>query len=105
MKKTLALLLAIVMMLSVLVIPAAAAMPEENAVEPCGGFADCPGCGSSSPYTTSVTNTETKMTTCSYSGTMHTHYRYYYYRIFNCSYCNFGAEKINTSSWICTYAS
>ena len=104
MRKTISLLLAIVMLMSVLIIPAAAAMPAENAVEPCGGFADCPGCGSSSPYTTSSTNTETKMTTCTNSGTSHLHSRTYYYRIFNCSYCNYGAQKIYTSSWVCSKA-
>jgi hypothetical protein len=51
MKKTLSLLLAIVMMLSVLVIPAAAAMPKEDAAEPFGRFMDCPKCGSSVRYT------------------------------------------------------
>ena len=84
MKKTLSLLLALTLMLSILVIHAAAAVPEENAVEPCGGFADCPGCGSSSRYTTSGTNTESKVTTCSNSGASHAHIRYYYYRMEKC---------------------
>ena len=88
MKKTLSLLLAIVMMLSVLVIPAAAA-----------SYRDCPKCGTSATVTQIIKDryAETySVVACSeVSGIQsHTHTKYSDQYIINCTYCGTVTEKV-----------
>ena len=98
MKKTLSLLLAVVMMLSVLIIPAAAAMPEENVVEPCAPVMDCPKCRSAAQYTDygiiTPSNSQTHFTVqvgqanCKRVSGAHNHWVNYAHKyVVNCSYC------------------
>ena len=75
MRKTLSLLLAIVMMLSVLVIPAVAAMPDEDVVEPCA-WMDCSRCGDSARISSSssILNRHVTISSCSYINYRHNHF-------------------------------
>lgn len=61
MKKILSLLLVLALMLSVLVIPAAAAVPDEDIMEPCA-FMDCPCCGQSVRIYSSISVAEGRAT-------------------------------------------
>ena len=76
MKKTLSLLLALVMLMSVLIIPAAAAMPEEDVAEPFA-WMDCPRCHDSARIysSTPVYREMHNVTSCSKYNAAHTHYR------------------------------
>ena len=74
MKKTLSLLLAIVMMLSVLIIPATAAMPDEEIAEPLQ-FIMCPKCTDSARVIRSETvyNNYVTLHSCKYAAYSHRH--------------------------------
>ena len=111
MRKTLSLLLAIVMMLSVLVIPAAAAMPDEDTAEPYGRFMDCPKCGSSVQYTDygiltppsglSYFDIQVGSVNCTRVSGTHQHLTNYAHKyLVNCTYC--GAFTYYTFTG-CTY--
>ena len=74
MRKTLSLLLAIVMMLSVLVIPAAAAMPDEDIAMPLQ-FITCPKCSDPARVSSSATVYGGNVTVhaCTYAAYSHIH--------------------------------
>lgn len=77
MKKTLSLLLVFALMLSVLVIPAAAAMPDEEIAEPLQ-FIMCPKCTNSARVIRSETFTKgpvaVTMHACKYAAYSHRHF-------------------------------
>lgn len=98
MKKTLSLLMAIVMLMSVLVIPAAAAVPMNEIIEPQDAVVLCLKCGTGRVRTYDVgKHTETiTVSTCPYTSGTHTHARMfgnYTYRL--CDNCG----DTNRSYW------
>ena len=98
MKKTLSLLLAIVMLLSVLVIPAAAAAPEDEAA-PYAAYKGCPNCGSSALYSRQELEPEERtVSSCTMDRTPHVHYYWYYLDSYRCTYCGTVTRKVFRSS-------
>lgn len=87
MKKTLSLLLVVVMMLSVLVIPAAAAVPDGDVAEPLQ-FITCPRCSESARvYSSWISADPVTVKSCEYSSTQHTHSRFCTVYILECPGC------------------
>ena len=97
MKKTLSLLLVFTLMLSLLVIPAAAAVPEEAA--PYATYKDCPTCGSSALFSRQELEPEERtVSSCTLDRTPHVHYYWYYRDTYRCTYCGTITQKVFRSS-------
>lgn len=104
MKKTLSLLMAIVMLMSVLIIPAAAAAPDDT-IAPCSDFYECPRCYTMGYLRNVLENNSVSTVTvssCSNYNHPHSHYKYYDQYIIDCYYCGTIVQNVLTKT-VCPY--
>ena len=108
-KKTLALLMVLVMAMTVLVLPASAVSTEEG-VEPCAAYAHCPSCGTITAYYTGTYNASEAIPVvayqCIYRAEAHNHYQKVVYERYRCGTCDLVISKaISVSGEYCPYKS
>lgn len=90
MKKILSLALALILTLSAFVLPASAAVPSEETVEPYAVIIKCPACGGQARRITTYDETGSwPANTCANGNPSHWHYEHSFYYVTDCTSCTY----------------
>ena len=92
MKKILSLALALILTPSAFVLPASAAVPSEETVEPCVEVTKCPNCANQVRYvgvSSAVTDSGIAGDSCTLGEYTHWHYVYSYFDLYKCVSCSY----------------